>query len=269
MKEDKKMIKRLLIGFMCVGLMTLFVKEADAGFNISITGLKINTIHCNSLIRGIGTTYNNDTWIECVIFPVEVEATCANPGGEVGGSVVRFNLYGPSVAADEVVDPARIYANGRYESEIVIHDYQLYNGLDLASLNGVCDGFNNGSSEWTVAQPPNPDDPEDQNEGFVHVIKMFAAVRAWTNITYDADDNPIFEGATLEDDVQVAAYAPEGTNFDEPSAYIIDELCDKTKRVDCPASLAQYLCVNVHDENPYPVCESWGYEDLINEYFTF
>jgi len=226
------MLKKLLIGIIFVGAMSLLVSEAMAAAPRVSAGFGWGTVDCYSLWRSLGNTDNTPTWIECVILPVTIEAQCKNPAGNIGGGVV-FDLFGNEVSEDEVVYPYQLDARGRYESTLTISDSEIYTGLSLETSR-VCDEFNNGTSEWTVASPP---------EGYVHVIKMFAALKAW----WDVDENGIFE--TLVENNQYACKAPEGANFDEPGTYDCDELCDKTKSNDCPESLTFYICTEPNPED--------------------
>lgn len=237
------MFKRLLIGLMCVGLI-LLVKEANAGIRFSSTGWGwTNSISCYSLAKGLGNTYNYDVIIECVILPIEINAQCMNPGGQVGDSIIRFDLTeSPEIDASEVVDPNQIYAKGKVETDVIIHELTIYEGLsvaDLNAMNAVCDDFNSGSSDWTVAPPP---------EGFINVIKMFAALRAGE----DLDGDGFID--VLADDVQVACKAPDNADFDGDGDYLCDELCDNTKNFDCPGSLTAYTAGTCVDGSAAPDC---------------
>ena len=245
------MFKKLLIGIIFVGVMSLLITEAKAGFPKVGGGIGWGTVDCYSLWRGLGNTDNTPTLINCVILPVRISAQCQNPGGNIGGGVV-FNLFSTEVAEDEVVYPYQLDARGRYESELIIPDAEIFVGLNLAASD-ACDGFNNGTSEWIVA--PNGD---------INVIQMFAAFTA----RWDVDEDGVFE--TLVENNQYACKTSDDTNFDEPGLYDCEELCDKTRQFDCPESLTNYYCVNVYDE--YPDCEPDGkitYENLIGTYFNF
>jgi hypothetical protein len=137
---------------------------------------------------------------------------------------------------------------------------------NILSLDNTCDAFNgsdNDTSRWTAVLP-------DDDGFYVYVWKMFAAVRGWK----DTDGDGEYE--TLIEDVQAACYAPEGADLSQSGLYNCDELCDKTKKFDCPESLTNYLCVDVYDE--YPDCGTgtlpneegqMTYGDLLEEYFNF
>jgi len=220
------------------------VKEVNAAMSFSSTGWGwTNSVSCNALVKGLGNTYNYDAIIECVILPIEIEAQCANPAGQVGDSDIRFNLNeGPEIAASEISDPNQIYAKGKLQTDVIIHESTIYEGLsaaDLSAMNAVCDDFNNGSSDWTVAPPP---------EGYINVITMFAALRAGE----DLDGDGIID--VIADDVQVACKAPDNANFDEDGDYLCDELCDNTKSFDCPESLTVYTAGTCVDGSAAPGC---------------
>jgi len=226
------MFKKLIISITCVGFMSLLVGEALAAWpTTSGTGWGwTNSINCLSLWKSLGNTDNNPTLIECVILPVTIEAQCMNPADNIGGGVV-FNLWGNEVSDGEVVYPYQLDARGRYESSLIISDIEIFEGMDLGSSE-ICDAFNNGASTWDVAPPP---------EGYIHVIRMFAAFKAWVDedgIDTDGDGGLEFE--TLVENVQAACKAPEDADFDVPGVYDCEVQCDQTRKFVCPASLTYY-----------------------------
>jgi len=260
------MFKRLLIGLMCVGFMGSLVTEANAAWGSAGNVLWgwTNSVDCKALWKNIGNTERDPLEIECVILPIEIEARCKNPGGNIGGGI-RFDVAGALIGSSNIVNPEDFIlsdAKGKYleTDPILIHDDQIFSGLGQSYLDDKCDAFNgsdNDTSRWTAVSP-------DDDGFYVYVWKMFAAIRGWK----DTDDDGVFE--TLIEDVQAACYAPEGSDLSQSGLYNCDELCDKTRRFDCPESLTNYLCVDVYDE--YPLCETDGqmeYVDLIEEYFDF
>lgn len=230
------MIKKFLTPLMSVVFLSMLVTAANAGLP-SAGGIVWgwgNSVDCTSLWKSIGNTEREPIDIQCAILPVQVEASCANPAGNTGGGVV-FDLEGDEISADTlVINPEENIIEGpkgRYDAEVHldIHDDVILDTINADGLvDQMCDAFNNGSSDWTGATP-------------VYVIKMFAAVRAWKDLDGDGDFTDLVE------DVQSACKAPDGEDFSSPGNYLCDELCDKTKSVDCPESLSTYLnedCVN-------------------------
>jgi hypothetical protein len=210
MKEDVKMFKRLLVGMMCVGFMALLATAANAGWPTYAGGwVGWSSVDCNSLWRGFGNTDNNPVEIACTILPLKVEAQCMNPAGNIGGGVV-FDLYGPIIAASEIIEPVSLDARGKVWSEIMIYDQEIYDGLDLG-LSDVCDEFNNGTSTWMVAPPP---------EGYVRVHEMYVQFNAWV------------EGIT--EPVEEVQLACEIDDINDPAKlYDCILLCDMTKKGSC------------------------------------
>jgi hypothetical protein len=224
------MLKKLLIGLMCVGFLTILSTESNAGWPTYAGGfVGWGSVDCYALWKGFGNTDNNPVLIDCTIFPVSVEAQCMNPAGNIGGGIV-FDLTDQSISGDVIVHPEDLNAKGKVETEITIDDKEVFSGLDLAQYDYLCDDFNNGTSEWKIATP--------DAGGTVNIIQMFVAFRAW--VDEDADPST-FE--TLAEDVHLACKVDDPSVFDtyETGVYDCTELCDKTKRTDCTDNPYTYL----------------------------
>ena len=233
MQEDEKMFKRLLIGLMCVGFISLFVTESNAGWPTYAGGwVGWGSVDCFSLWKSFGNTLKDDgvtPEVGCTIYPVVVETQCMNPAGNIGGGVV-FELKDREFGGYDFVTGEDLNAKGKYNSEIGFEYIDLYNAFDGGTTDDICDSFNGSGNEnalWELVPPP---------DGYLYVIKMFVAFRAYV----DQDGNGVLDDTPVED-VHLACKAPEGADFTKPGRYSFTELCDKTKRNDCTDNPYTYL----------------------------
>jgi hypothetical protein len=228
MKEEQTMLKRLLIGLMCVGFMALLTTESNAGWpTYAGGGVGWGTVDCLSLWKGFGNPEKNPAAISCDVYPVFVLAKCENPGGNTGGGIV-FDVDDATITESVVVQPGDLTAKGKVESTIEITDLELYTGLDMSQYDEDCDEFNNGSSEWVVAQDE------------IHVAQLYVAFRAYVDL--DGDGEVIDETGAIDpgdlpavENVHLACEVDDLSVFDqyETGLYNCTTLCDQSKNEPC------------------------------------
>jgi hypothetical protein len=224
------MLKKLLIGIISVGFMTLLVNTTYAGWPALPNGdwgsVWTGSVDCKMIWQARGGT-SDSAAIECAILPVKLATQCVNPAGNMGYGVV-FDINGDQSASSEVNIPeGALSSKGTTGVGVEINDEALFDVL-LTGPGNICDEFNGGSSLWEGL-------PLDQG-GYINIYKMFVAFRAWI----DDDDNGSYE--TLVEDGHLACRVPDDTNFEDNAddKYDCIELYDATKKDVGTAYLTDY-----------------------------